>query len=79
MTITAANDTVTSGGRSIGLLGAVSVGVGAIVGGGILALAGVAFGNVIVVSIWGHDWCATLLAHPAKRILPEVAPRPHQV
>lgn len=45
MTITTANDTVTSGGRTIGLLGAVSVGVGAIVGGGILALAGVAFAS----------------------------------
>ena len=30
-------------GRSLGLLGATGVGVGAIVGGGILALAGVAF------------------------------------
>jgi hypothetical protein len=45
MTITTANDTVTSGRRTIGLLGAVSVGVGAIVGGGILALAGVAFAS----------------------------------
>lgn len=32
-----------NGGRTIGLLGAVGIGVGAIVGGGILALAGVAF------------------------------------
>ncbi|MEJ2642955.1 MAG: hypothetical protein P8010_25680, partial [Desulfosarcinaceae bacterium] len=31
--------------RSMGLLGATGVGVGAIVGGGILALAGVAFGT----------------------------------
>lgn len=34
---------VVNGGRTIGLLGAVGIGVGAIVGGGILALAGVAF------------------------------------
>lgn len=34
---------VNNGGRTIGLLGAVGIGVGAIVGGGILALAGVAF------------------------------------
>ncbi len=45
MTITTAGNTVTSSGRTIGLLGAVSVGVGAIVGGGILALAGVAFAS----------------------------------
>ncbi|MDX1449678.1 MAG: amino acid permease, partial [Acidimicrobiia bacterium] len=44
MTIDVPEGPVT-GGRSLGLFGATALGVGAIVGGGILALAGVAFAN----------------------------------